>query len=76
MNQIALEEQIARLQKEICLGGSEVEKRLLELRAEVDRVRLEMAAVKQFLGTAYPAFTEQFPHILARVVEEVNPEFD
>lgn len=75
MNSIALEEQIARLQKEIRFGGAEVEQRLLELRAEVDRVRLEVAAVKLFLGAAYPAFNEQFPQILARVIEEVNPEF-
>ncbi|MFA5517257.1 MAG: hypothetical protein WDA20_13330 [Desulfuromonadales bacterium] len=76
MNQMALEKQITRLQKEIRLGGSEVETRLLELRAEVDRVRLEMSAVKLFLGAAYPAFNEQFPQILARVVAEVNPEFE
>jgi hypothetical protein len=75
MNSIALEEQVARLEKEIRLGGVEVEQRLLELRAEVDRVRLEVAAVKLFLGAAYPAFKEQFPQILARVIEEVNPEF-
>ena len=75
MNQIALEEQISRLQKEVRFGGAEVEQRFLELRAEVDRVRLELAAVKRFLGIAYPAFNQEFPQILARVIEEVNPEF-
>jgi hypothetical protein len=76
MNQLAIEEQLARLEKEFRIGGSETEERFLDLRAEVDRMHLEMAAVKKFLGTVFPVFEEQFPQILSRTIEEVNPEFD
>jgi hypothetical protein len=76
MNQIALEEQISRLEKELRLGGSQVDERFLEFRAELDRLRLEVAAIKNFLATANPSFRESFPQILERTIEEVNPEFD
>jgi hypothetical protein len=76
VNQLAIEEQIARLQKELSIGGTETEERLLDLRAEVDRIHLELAAIKKFLGTVFPVFEEQYPQILSRTIEEVNPEFD
>jgi hypothetical protein len=76
MNEVALKEQITRLENEFRLGGTQTEQRLLELRAEIDRVRLEMAAVRTFLDSAFPSFAEQFPLILARTLKEVNPEFE
>jgi hypothetical protein len=76
MNDAALVEQINRLQKELSLAGAATDKKLLELRVEVDRLRLEMTALKTFLCTAFPSFEEQFPQILARTIQEVNPEFD
>ncbi len=75
MNPLAIEEEIARLQKELSIGGAATEQRILELRAEVDRIHLELAAIKSFLGTVFPAFEEQYPQILSRTIEEVNPEF-
>jgi hypothetical protein len=76
MNQIALEERIARLEKELLHGSVYAEQRLLDMRAEIDRLRLELSAVRQFLGMVYPSFEEQFPQILSRTIQEVNPEFD
>lgn len=76
MNQVALEERIMRLEKELLQGGRQAEQRLLDLRAEMDRLRLELSAVRQFLGVVYPTFTEEYPQILSRTIQEVNPEFD
>jgi uncharacterized small protein (DUF1192 family) len=76
MNEIALQEQLARLQNELKLAGGEVDKRLLELRVEVDRLKIELAALKNFMAAASPSFAEQFPQVLARTIEEVNPEFE
>jgi hypothetical protein len=75
MNEIALQEQLTRLQKELKLAGEEADRRQLELRVEVDRLKLEMTALKRFLATANPSFAEQFPQVLAKTIEEVNPEF-
>ncbi len=76
MSQISLEEQLDLLQKELRIGGAETEQRMLDLRAEVDRVHLELAAIKKFLGTVFPVFEEQYPQILSRTMEDFNPEFD
>jgi hypothetical protein len=74
MNLIALDEQLSRLEKELRLGGEQTDNRLLDLRVEVDRLKLDMAALKTFLGSAFPSFAEQFPQILERTVHEVDPE--
>lgn len=76
MNEIAVEEKLDRLARELRLAGDETERRLLELRAEIDRVKLELAAVKRYLRTLNPAFDEEFPRIKARTIEEFNPEFE
>jgi hypothetical protein len=76
MNLVALEERIARLEKELLRGAMHAEQRLLDQRAEIDRLHLELSAVRQFLGAVYPSFEEQFPQIMSRTIQEVNPEFD
>lgn len=74
MNEQMVEENIRRLQKEFRIAGSNTDERLLEIRVELDRMRLEMTALKQFLAAAFPSFAEQFPQILTRTIEEVDPE--
>lgn len=76
MNDTAVKEMVARLRKEVGLTGAETDKQILDLRVEVDRLKLELLALKTFLGTAYPAFREQFPQILAETIQEVDPESD
>ncbi|PLX82813.1 MAG: hypothetical protein C0617_13145 [Desulfuromonas sp.] len=76
MDKVPLDEPIVRPGKELTLSGLETDSGLLELRGEVDRLRLEVIALKTYLGSAHPSFRELFPDILARTIEDVNPEFD
>lgn len=76
MNEKAVKEQIERLQKEFSLAGDEIDRRILDLQLQADRLRLETAALKTFLGVVYPSFTEQFPQILAETIQKVDPESD
>jgi len=76
MNQSIPAEQLAHLQKEFRLLGEETDKSILELRVEVDRLKLEIAALKTILGSIFPTFAEQFPQVLARTIQEVDPEAD
>jgi len=74
MNEIALEERIDRLQKGMQYAGAETDRCLLELRGEVDQLRLEMAALKTFMRVSNPSFAELFPHILEATINEIDPE--
>lgn len=74
MNEIALEEKINRLQKGLQYAEDETERSLLELRVEVDRLRLELTALKDFMMVSNPSFAELFPHILDKTIHEVDPE--
>jgi len=74
MKEIALEEKINRLQKGMQFAGVETDRCLLELRLEVDRLRLELTALKNFMKASNPSFAEQFPQILEKTIHEVDPE--
>lgn len=74
MNEIALEEKIKRLQKEMQFAGLDIDRHLLELRLEVDQLRLELTALKNFMKAMNPSFAEQFPQILETTIREVDPE--
>lgn len=74
MNEKAVKEQLDRLQKELSLAGVETDRRVLEMQVQLDRLKLETAALKTFLGAVYPSFTEQFPQILAETIQRVDPE--
>ncbi len=74
MNEIALEEKINRLQKGLQFAGTETDRCLLDLRIEIDRLRLELTALKNFMKASNPSFAEQFPLILEKTIHEVDPE--
>ncbi len=76
MNELALGERISRLQKELRMVADDGDRRMLEVRIEMDRLKIELAALKSFIGTVYPSFAEQFPQILDKTIREVNPETD
>ncbi|OHB29011.1 MAG: hypothetical protein A2X84_14645 [Desulfuromonadaceae bacterium GWC2_58_13] len=74
MNEIAPEEKIDRLQNRVRFAGAETDRCLIELRLEVDHLRLELTALKQFMTVSNPSFAEQFPQILEKAIHEVDPE--
>jgi hypothetical protein len=74
MKEIAIEEKINLLEKGMQFAGTETDRCLLELRLEVDRLRLELTALKNFMKVSNPSFAEQFPQILETTIYEVDPE--
>lgn len=71
---VALEEKLAFLEKEFNFVGVDADRQNLELRLELDHLRLEMRALKTFLSAVYPTFAEQYPQILAQTIQEFDPE--
>lgn len=74
MNDAALQRQIKALDQEVKLLGEYYEKKLIDLRSEVDRLKLESAALKVLLQEALPSFSGRFEDILEKTIREVNPE--
>lgn len=75
MNQVALQKQIEELTREVRHSGDAVEKRLLQLRTEIDRLKVDMAALTKFLETKNPELSDEIERIRRETVREVNPEF-
>lgn len=76
MNDVALQKQINKLAQELKFSGENTEDRLIQLRADIDRCKLKVEALRRFLESAFPSFTSQFNDILEQVRQEVNPESD
>jgi uncharacterized coiled-coil protein SlyX len=74
MNEIVSEEKNGRLQNGMQFDRLETDRHLLELRLEVDRLRLEMTALKNFMKAVNPSFAEQFPQLLEKTIREYDPE--
>jgi uncharacterized protein YPO0396 len=74
MNEIKLQRQIEDMKKEIEATGAIAEKRAIELRADIDRLKLEVIALKAFLKDEFPEFEKRFPGILKETVKRIPPE--
>jgi len=76
MNQTALQKQLDELNRELRYAGDAVDKRLIGLRAEIDRLKIDMAALAKFLESKYPEFPNEFDRIRNETRLEVDPEFE
>ncbi len=76
MNQVALQKQIDDLRKETRISGEDVDERLIELQAEIDGLKLDVAALKAFLEAEHPHFPEKFEVIRQATRRTVNPEVE
>lgn len=74
MNEVALEKEIKRIANELRLSGELADSRFVELKAEVDRLKLDIASLIRFLEQTAPSFAGDFPVIREKILQEVNPE--
>jgi hypothetical protein len=76
MNDVALQKEIKRIADELRLSGEFTESRFIEMKAEVDRLKLEIAALTRFLERTAPSFSRDFPAVREQVFQEVDPEME
>lgn len=76
MNLVALEKEIERLAEELRLSGEYADGRFIDVRAEIDRVKLEVEALRRFLERAFPSFGPDLERIKTEIVQEFDPEFE
>jgi hypothetical protein len=76
VNLVALQKEIDRMGTELRLSGELTDSRLMELKADIDRLKLEIAALNRFLEQALPSFAQVYPDMKEKIFREVNPEMD
>jgi len=76
MNDVALQRKIAGIENELNFIREYYKKGLLDLRGEIDHLKLQIAALRAFLENAFPDFGERFPEIYEKTMLEVNPEVE
>ncbi|MCF8061758.1 MAG: hypothetical protein K9M82_04510 [Deltaproteobacteria bacterium] len=76
MNDVALQKQIDELAEEVSLAGDYTQAGLEELRARVDRIKLEIVALRMALDAALPSFSTEYERSFEKARLEVNPESD
>lgn len=76
MNLVALEKELDRVSRQLSHSGDLNDARYIEMKAEIDQIKLEIAALNRFLEQAIPSFAPDFPVIREKVFREVNPEVE
>lgn len=76
MNLVALQKELDRVERELRLSGDLTDARWIELKADIDKIKLEIAALSRFLEGAVPSFARDFPELREKILREVNPEVE
>lgn len=76
MNLVALQKEVDRVSRELRVSGDLTDARLIEMKADLDQIKLEIAALSRFLEREIPSFARDFPEVREKILREVNPEVE
>ncbi|MFO7965934.1 MAG: hypothetical protein R6U50_18550 [Desulfobacterales bacterium] len=74
MNDRTEKKRLDDLEKEIETTWDAAHRRLLELRARVDRLETEIMVLKRFLADEDPSFDKRFSRMLQETLDQFSPE--
>lgn len=74
MNEVQVDEKLRLLEQEIALAGDATEALRLEMRAEIDALRLENEVLKRCLQLVHPELKERLVEVRAEVMHDTDPE--
>ena len=74
MKEIAIQERIRLMEKEIALLGESIDRIGMDLKEQVAIFRIELDTLKTFLTQVHPEFKTQYPRIKKMVTEKVDPD--
>ena len=72
--ELQLQKEIEKLTKEVDAIWPAADKRLLDLRAEIDHLKLEIISLKKILSAEIPSFEKQFAQIFDDTMKQIPPE--
>ncbi|HLB01603.1 MAG TPA: hypothetical protein VJM77_00535 [Nitrospiria bacterium] len=74
MKDIAIQERIRLMEKEMDLLGESIESMKMDLREQVARLRIDLGTLKAFLMQVHPVFKTKYPRIKKMVTAKVDPD--
>lgn len=74
MKELEIRQQIDKLTQQIDATWTAADKRLVALRAEVDRLKLENVTLRELLKAEIPSFEKRYAEILDQTIEKIPPE--
>ena len=74
MKDIAIQERIRLMEKEMDLLGESVESMKRDLKEQVARLRIELGTLKTFLMQVHPGFKTKYPMLKKMVTAKVDPD--
>ncbi len=74
MKEVAIQERIRLMEKEMDLLGESMDRIKMDLKEQVATLRIELDTLKAFLTQVYPEFKIQYPRIKKMVREKVDPD--
>ena len=74
MKEKEMERRLTLVEREMGVLVEDVDRNKLDLRSQMDMVRLELAALKRFLGERYPDFEAAFQRLKNQAIMEELPE--
>jgi hypothetical protein len=75
MEEMDIKHQFHLLQKEVEAAMSLIEDTKLNLLAAIDAVRIEVEAMKRFMGHYHADFLRRYPELREEVMRKVDPEW-
>ncbi|MBN1848151.1 MAG: hypothetical protein JW932_06160 [Deltaproteobacteria bacterium] len=76
MNETLLLKRIENIDNELEILREYHQNDLIELRGEIDRLKLELVVFRKFLEKQFPDFPQRFKEDYVQTIHEFNPEFD
>jgi hypothetical protein len=73
MKEIAVQERIRLIEKEMDLLGESIERVKMDLQEQVVILRIELDVLKTFLTQVHPEFKTQYSKLKKMITEKVDP---
>ncbi len=74
MKEVAIEEKLRMLEKELDILTQQVDHLQLDLKERVDGVKIELTTVKVLMSGMFPEFKTRYAEVKAKIAKQIDPE--
>ncbi|MFH1675251.1 MAG: hypothetical protein ABIF87_17745 [Pseudomonadota bacterium] len=74
MKEIEIDKKLRLLEKEVLCTGDEIAKVKLDLKAEIDELKIDVETIKRLVKKTLSGGEEEYRKVKGSVIREINPE--